>query len=247
MTIFFKNVLESLPLNEVVTKNLHDSVIGDSLSLSETLASQHKFADIAELLFLNENASYGGIHNLQVVEALVFVEALFPRVLLYDVGDILVLSEFANSSALYESLTILETLTAVSLKTLSDALVLTEVLTCNVTKNMPVSETLILTEGLSGYLVSAGLPIGITAAFCLTPSPLITGIIMQETPTGTIDGVNRVFGISTPPIQINSLQVFVNGILQQVTLDYTFTGTTITFTVPATPQIGDTIVAYYLR
>lgn len=64
----------------------------------------------------------------------------------------------------------------------------------------------------------------------------------RETPSGTINGVNKIFTISNTPIA-NTLEVYVNGLLQDLTNDYTFSGTTITF-VDA-PSVGETILTLY--
>lgn len=53
------------------------------------------------------------------------------------------------------------------------------------------------------------------------------GITGLETPTGDIDGANDEFVFTKPP-----KAVFYQGILQDLTTDYTLTGSTVTFIVP---------------
>lgn len=64
----------------------------------------------------------------------------------------------------------------------------------------------------------------------------------DETPSGTIDGVNTTFTISKTPIS-GSLKVYRNGARQRITEDYTFTGKTITFIIA--PQVGEIILVDY--
>lgn len=52
----------------------------------------------------------------------------------------------------------------------------------------------------------------------------------DETPTGTLDGVNVTFTIANAPSPAGSLQLYANGILQYRGTDYTLSSTTITFT-----------------
>lgn len=63
--------------------------------------------------------------------------------------------------------------------------------------------------------------------------------IDDETPSGTIDGVNTVFTLSKDPAK-GSLKVYRGGGRQRVTEDYTLSGRTITFTIP--PVTGEIIL-----
>ena len=62
---------------------------------------------------------------------------------------------------------------------------------------------------------------------------------------GAVDGSNTSFTISSPPSPASSLAVYRNGMLQKVGLDYTASGTSITFFSGSTPQAGDTLLASY--
>lgn len=71
--------------------------------------------------------------------------------------------------------------------------------------------------------------------------------IYNEQPSGTIDGVNKVFNLANSAI-IGSEEVHKNGIKQRPTVDYTISGTTITFTTvapKAAPVEPDTIEVSY--
>ena len=66
-----------------------------------------------------------------------------------------------------------------------------------------------------------------------------TRYMADITPTGTIDGANKVFTLSKTP-ETGSLKVYRGGARQRVTEDYTFSGKTITFTLA--PQVGEVIL-----
>ncbi len=67
----------------------------------------------------------------------------------------------------------------------------------------------------------------------------------SETPSGTVDGSNTTFTLSSPPSPTASLALFRNGVLQKQGLDYTLSGNTITFRLAATPQADDLLLASY--
>lgn len=58
-----------------------------------------------------------------------------------------------------------------------------------------------------------------------------------ETPTGTIDGVNKDFTVSSTSLSA----LFLNGIFQEKDVHYTFSGTTITYVTA--PRVGMSHVA----
>jgi hypothetical protein len=63
--------------------------------------------------------------------------------------------------------------------------------------------------------------------------------------TGVVDGTNNTFTLTGPPSPASSLALFRNGILQKPGVDYTLTGSTVQFLTGATPQPGDTLLAWY--
>ncbi len=69
--------------------------------------------------------------------------------------------------------------------------------------------------------------------------------IDSESPSGTVNGVNTQFTLSTAPMPASSVEVFRNGLLQKLGQDYTVNGQTLTFVVGAAPQPGDTLMASY--
>jgi hypothetical protein len=71
------------------------------------------------------------------------------------------------------------------------------------------------------------------------------GFVDQETPTGTIDGVNAVFTLSQTPSPSTSLAVYRNGLRMSPAIDYTLSGTAITFMTASVPQPTDTLSCSY--
>ena len=66
-----------------------------------------------------------------------------------------------------------------------------------------------------------------------------------ETPSGTIDGVNTTFTLANPPAPTTSLTLFRNGLMQRAGIDFTLSGTSITFVSGNVPRSGDMMRAYY--
>lgn len=75
----------------------------------------------------------------------------------------------------------------------------------------------------------------------------VATFIDSETPAGTVDGSNATFTIANPPSPASSLHVHRNGLLLRLGLDYSFSGTAITFLSGAIPQTGDTLQVSYRR
>jgi hypothetical protein len=68
----------------------------------------------------------------------------------------------------------------------------------------------------------------------------------NETPQGAADGTNLIFNLSASPNPVLSLKLFKNGDLLQQNIDYTLSGSIITFATQAvTPRPGDSLTASY--
>lgn len=67
--------------------------------------------------------------------------------------------------------------------------------------------------------------------------------VTRETPTGTINGTNAAFTLANA-VLAGSEEVYLNGLLQTLTSDYTISGSTITFV--AAPFTGDTLRVSYI-
>jgi hypothetical protein len=68
-----------------------------------------------------------------------------------------------------------------------------------------------------------------------------------EIPVGLINSVNITYTLAFAPNPVQSLQLFLNGLLQENGTDYNITGAgqTITFINGVIPQTGDILIAYY--
>ena len=64
-----------------------------------------------------------------------------------------------------------------------------------------------------------------------------------ETPAGTLNGSNTSFSLSKVPL--SGLSVFRNGLLQSVGVDYTISGSSISFLPASTPRSTDIVSAFY--
>jgi len=66
-----------------------------------------------------------------------------------------------------------------------------------------------------------------------------------ETPNGTMNGSNAAFTLALAPNPAGSLLLFRNGLLQKAGVDYTLTGSSISFQPGSVPQPGDLLQASY--
>jgi hypothetical protein len=89
-------------------------------------------------------------------------------------------------------------------------------------------------------------PGDILQAFYRAPGTSSTASFADaESPSGTIDGVNRVFGLANTPSPATSLELFRNGLALQRNVDFTLSGATLTFQSTSVPQPGDALEAFY--
>ena len=73
-----------------------------------------------------------------------------------------------------------------------------------------------------------------------------TQFVDNETPAGTIDGVNAVFALAYTPNPTNSLMIWLNGTYLTQGVEYTLSGRTITFAVaPDVAYAGLPFIAFY--
>jgi len=66
-----------------------------------------------------------------------------------------------------------------------------------------------------------------------------------ETPGGLVNGANTAFTTIVAPTPSSSLALYRNGVMQKPGLDYTLNGNSVQFRAASTPQVGDTLLAYY--
>jgi len=67
----------------------------------------------------------------------------------------------------------------------------------------------------------------------------------DETPAGTINGVNDTFTLANVPSPAGSLELYLNGLLQRRGTDYTLAGGTITYAGGNVPLTGENHRAWY--
>jgi hypothetical protein len=67
----------------------------------------------------------------------------------------------------------------------------------------------------------------------------------NEIPGGAIDGTNVTFTLAAAPNPTTSLRLYRNGVLLEAGVEYTISGSSITFATSRAPQTGDTLVAFY--
>lgn len=70
---------------------------------------------------------------------------------------------------------------------------------------------------------------------------------VQEAASGTVNGVNDTFTISNEPREPDALIVYVDGLKRTRSVEYTFSGTTITFSSGHIPATGQTVEVDYFQ
>lgn len=70
--------------------------------------------------------------------------------------------------------------------------------------------------------------------------------VVNETPSGTIDGSNASFTLASAPAA-GGLQLYINGLLLLEGTHFSLSGTTVTFTSPFQPQTGEWLRASYKK
>jgi hypothetical protein len=66
-----------------------------------------------------------------------------------------------------------------------------------------------------------------------------------EAPSGTINGSNKVFTLSQKPLENDATLVFLDGLLQTETTDYTLSNSTLTFVTA--PALGQSVRVQYVQ
>ena len=69
--------------------------------------------------------------------------------------------------------------------------------------------------------------------------------VVQESPTGAINGSNTSFALSVSPNYSGSVFIYKNGLIQRLTTDFTVSGVTITMIVA--PASGSSLYAVYIK
>ena len=74
---------------------------------------------------------------------------------------------------------------------------------------------------------------------------IAVAFIDGETPSGATNSVNAIFNLSQAPTPAGSLELYRNGLVQTSGVDYTVSGSRITFATGNIPVTGDLLQAYY--
>lgn len=115
----------------------------------------------------------------------------------------------------------------------------------NGTSNVTAAGTLATVNSNVGSFTNANITVNakglVTAASSGSSGGTVTAY--AETPSGTINGSNTVFTLANAPAGNSGVVVILDGIVQYNGLDYTVSGTTITFA--SAPATGSSIFAYY--
>ncbi|MBC7928654.1 MAG: hypothetical protein H7039_23675 [Bryobacteraceae bacterium] len=78
-------------------------------------------------------------------------------------------------------------------------------------------------------------------------SGAVISMVDAEIPAGSVNGLNPRFTLASPPIPAASLQIYRNGILQRVGVDYKIAANTITFLPYSVPGAGDILFCTYRK
>ena len=68
---------------------------------------------------------------------------------------------------------------------------------------------------------------------------------VEEVPPGTINGTNTVFTLSFTTVNVSTISVYVDGIVCLPTVDYSFSGVTLTLTLA--PVLGQKVFVTYIK
>ena len=85
----------------------------------------------------------------------------------------------------------------------------------------------------------------LVASYRMSASLPGVGFMDQETPAGSINGLNTLFTLAQTPNPSGSLAVFRNGVRLKSGVDYTTAGNSITFGSGTVPQTGDILQCSY--
>ena len=81
----------------------------------------------------------------------------------------------------------------------------------------------------------------------LTSSKWFRNFFVQETPSGTVNGVNDTFTLTHTPVFNSMHMLHVNGLLLSQGVHYTLSGNTITFLSGFIPATASHLLSVYIR
>lgn len=68
---------------------------------------------------------------------------------------------------------------------------------------------------------------------------------VDETPSGSVNGSNTLFVVAQTPLENDSVDVYLDGLKKTPGVDYTISGSNITFTTA--PVLGQIVRVSYIR
>ncbi len=141
-------ISESLLVTEAVRCNLATFVIEETLVLSESLNNNIHSKSISEQLFLTERLIAGFTISKIVSETISMVESVHPRAFPLTINETLAIGEDLNRNIIEEIISLSETLTFESVKTVSEQIDIVEELTATFHKTYTITEEIILSENI---------------------------------------------------------------------------------------------------
>lgn len=88
-----------------------------------------------------------------------------------------------------------------------------------------------------------GFPLTADGRLFVSAGAIVVNYASAETPSGLINGANTTYTLAHTPNPALSLRLFLNGLLQVATVDYTLATATITMT--SAPLTGASLIAFY--
>ena len=108
----------------------------------------------------------------------------------------------------------------------------------------PVVTSINIQGGTSGQIMTTDGSGNLSWTTASSGGLTTSNFVFNEIPVGLINNVNLNYTLAFIP-QANTVQVFVNGLLQKPTTDYTISVTTLTFVTPL--QTGDELLVHYIK
>lgn len=103
----------------------------------------------------------------------------------------------------------------------------------------------VLRPGASDYEIDILNPYSNITEFTIPSNTIDMFRFYDEAPTGTIDGTNTSFVLTTAPNPAASLELSLDGIELKSTTHYTLSSNVITFVAPFQPASGQRLIAHY--
>lgn len=138
--------------------NIKGCVVEHALVLSQTIDQNFEGESVVDLLYMSQLVKVVKVLNLGVAHTLTFSQATLPRALDEEVFQFLSIQDSAVLETKWPSVTQPLTLMQMAIASLAKAaystLTLTQTVTVNVTRNLTVTQTLVMSSVSRAYLPS---------------------------------------------------------------------------------------------